>query len=92
MKRHSDQKRNGILNSCSLDLSDIVQSHDPEIHNLNNRVWDRLHAMALEIEQQVREECAIIAEPRALNGKNAKGGLWWQRRHDIAAKIRAGGE
>lgn len=53
-ERHADLERNRILNKCSLDLWDIVQNHDPDIHNLNNRVWDRLDRMALDIEAHAR--------------------------------------
>lgn len=48
--RLNDADRNKILNQCSADLEDIVRNHDPEVHNLNNRVWDRLDKMAVEIE------------------------------------------
>lgn len=34
-------------------LASIVR-HDPEVHNLNNRVWDRLDRMALDIEAHWR--------------------------------------
>lgn len=51
-ERHADLERNKILNQCSLDLWDIV--HDPDIHNLNNRVWDRLDRMALDIEAHAK--------------------------------------
>lgn len=44
------RSRNVIINRCSRDLNNIVNSHDPEIHHLGNRVWDRLEKMASEIE------------------------------------------
>ncbi len=45
-------KRNVILNRCLMDLGEIIQGHDPDIHHLEkSRVWDRLDEMALEIER-----------------------------------------
>lgn len=49
--RHADPARNRALNSCSSDLETIINGHDPEIHHLGNRVWDRLDALAVEIEE-----------------------------------------
>lgn len=49
--RHADPARNRALNSCSSDLETIINGHDPEVHHLGNRVWDRLDALAVEIEE-----------------------------------------
>lgn len=49
-KRHADLDRNLILNRASTDLENIINGHDPEIHNLGNRVWDRLDDLAVSIE------------------------------------------
>lgn len=50
-ERHSDPKRNSILNRALTDLDRIINEHDPEVDtSINNGVWDRLDKMALEIE------------------------------------------
>lgn len=49
----TDAARNKIINRCSHDLENIINGHDPEIHSLNNRVWDRLDQMATELEHHV---------------------------------------
>lgn len=48
--RFEDLERNKIINRCSSDLESIINGFDPEVHNLNNMVWDRLDRMAVEIE------------------------------------------
>ncbi|WP_449043767.1 hypothetical protein [Paracoccus versutus] len=53
LERHADTERNRIINRCSTDLEIIVNGHDPEVHNLNVRVWDRLDRMAVEVEQHL---------------------------------------
>lgn len=49
-ERFSDTSRNLIINQAMSDLNGIIANHDPDIHHLENRIWDRLDAMALEIE------------------------------------------
>lgn len=67
--RHSDRRRNVIINHTSTDLENIVNGHDPDIHHLGNRVWDRLDKMAVEIEQHAIE--AQAAENADLRAKLA---------------------
>lgn len=68
--RHSDTRRNVIINRTSTDLENIVNGHDPDIHHLGNRVWDRLDKMAVEIEQHALE--AQSAENADLRAKLAE--------------------
>lgn len=63
LERHADTERNRIINRCSADLESIVNGHDPEIHNLNVRVWDRLDRMAVEIEQHLAHRKAEAWQP-----------------------------
>lgn len=67
MHRHTDKRRNVIINRCSTDLETIINGHDPEIGNLNNDVWDRLDKMAVEIEAALasREAQPAAQEPVA---------------------------
>lgn len=58
-KRHTDLDRNLILNRASTDLENIINGHDPEIHNLGSRVWDRLDDLAVSIE--VRSDARVSA-------------------------------
>jgi cell division FtsZ-interacting protein ZapD len=60
--RHSDTERNKIINRVSGDLENIINGHDPEIHNLNHRVWDRLDAMAVEIERRANPHAELLAD------------------------------
>ena len=50
VEHHQDKRRNLIINRASADLEQIINGHDPEVHHLGNRVWDRLDKMACEIE------------------------------------------
>lgn len=68
--RHSDRRRNVIINHTSTDLENIVNGHDPDIHHLGNRVWDRLDKMAVEIERHAIE--AQAAENADLRAKLAE--------------------
>ncbi|UFS64857.1 hypothetical protein LO749_12005 [Paracoccus denitrificans] len=63
LERHADTERNRIINRCSTDLESIVNGHDPEIHNLNVRVWDRLDRMAVEIEHHRAHRKAEAWQP-----------------------------
>lgn len=58
--RHADRDRNVLLNRASVDLEKIITGHDPEIHNLGNRVWDRLDCLAAAIEARSAARIAIL--------------------------------
>lgn len=51
-----------IINKASTDLENIVNGHDPEIHHLGNRVWDRLDKMALDIEALAAHRARVGGE------------------------------
>ena len=64
--RHTDKRRNLIINRCSTDLEKIINGHNPETGNLNNDVLDRLDKMALEIEAHLASrEAQQAATPTA---------------------------
>lgn len=65
-ERHADTERNKIINRASSDLEQIINGHDPEIHHLGNRVWDRLDKMAVDIENHRSDLCASGQQVRAL--------------------------
>lgn len=94
--RHADPDRNRALNSCSSDLETIINGHDPEIHHLGNRVWDRLDALAVELEEialrRMRGDAAMQPDCVALS-------VWYGempesngRRNWTASLHRKGGE
>jgi hypothetical protein len=59
-KRHADLERNVILNRAITDLENIINGHDPEIHNLGNRVWDRLDDLAIAVEGRSKERIEAL--------------------------------
>lgn len=80
-ERHTDTERNKIINRASSDLEQIINGHDPEIHHLGNRVWDRLDKMALEIENRA-DLCVSGQQVRALELRLRD----WQGRAEMAGR------
>ncbi|MDK8874361.1 hypothetical protein [Paracoccus sp. SSJ] len=100
LERHADTERNRIINWCSADLESIVNGHDPEIHNLNVRVWDRLDRMAVEIEQHfarrkaeadlvsaLRQTAAILLAEKNRSGGQPFSGIWSMPAFGIRATV-----
>lgn len=59
--RHNDLERNQIINQACTDLEDIINGHDPEIHNLGHRVWDRLDKLAMSVESRITSALLLEA-------------------------------
>ena len=74
-ERHADTERNKIINRASSDLEQIINGHDPEIHHLGNRVWDRLDKMAVDIENHRSDLCAAGQQVMSGNPKMEKSAL-----------------
>lgn len=74
-ERHADTERNMIINRASYDLEQIINGHDPEIHHLGNRVWDRLDKMAVDIENHRSDLCASGQQVMSGNPKMEKSAL-----------------
>lgn len=63
--RFQDTARNVIINTAFSDLDTIVNWRDPEAHNIRLLIWNRLDAMALEIESHaLAAQSSTIASAR----------------------------